>query len=107
MAGGKRNMDLIACTANKTNAEIWDFSPLKVVCNENKGGSGRRHTFSIGLGSWRSMFFSLSILLSSLISMYFRFRYKLNFLQRPHDRQNAVNCSPSINFFCFLCNGGR
>jgi hypothetical protein len=38
-------MDLIACTANKTNAEIWDFSPLKVVCKKNKGGSGKWNMF--------------------------------------------------------------
>jgi hypothetical protein len=85
-------MDLIASTANKTNAVIWDFSPLKVVCNESKGGSGRIHTLSIGLGSWRSMLFSLSILLSSLISMFFRFRQvKHNFGDVPINRQNAAN----------------
>ncbi len=27
---------------------------LVVVCNENKGGSGRWYTFGIGLGSWLS-----------------------------------------------------
>ncbi len=39
---------------------------LKIVCNENQGWSGRWHTFGIGIGSRRSMFFWLLILLSSL-----------------------------------------
>jgi hypothetical protein len=34
---------------------------LKVVGNENQGRSGRWHTFGIGLGPWRSMFFYLLI----------------------------------------------
>jgi hypothetical protein len=41
-------------------------SILKVACNENLEGSGRLHTFGIGIGPWRSMFFWLLILLSSL-----------------------------------------
>jgi hypothetical protein len=36
---------------------------LKVVGNENQGRSGRWHTFGIGLGPWRSMFFYLLIYL--------------------------------------------
>jgi hypothetical protein len=39
---------------------------LKVVCNENQGGSGRWHTFGIGLRLWRSRFVCLLTLLSSL-----------------------------------------
>jgi hypothetical protein len=47
---------------------------LKVVCNENQGGSGRWHTFGIGIGSWRSMFFWLLIFAVVFILMYFHFR---------------------------------
>ncbi len=39
--------------------------PLKVVGNEKVGGSGMCQTVPIWLGPRRSMFFSLSILLSS------------------------------------------
>jgi len=46
---------------------------LKVVCNEKEGGPGRGQTFAIGLGAWRLRYVCLLILLSSLISMYFRF----------------------------------
>jgi hypothetical protein len=51
--------------------QIFYETDLKAVCNENQGWPGRWHTFGIGLGPWRSMFFCLLILLSSLISMYF------------------------------------
>jgi hypothetical protein len=47
---------------------------LKVVCNENQGGSGRWHKFRIGLRPWRLRFVSRLILLSSLILSNFRFR---------------------------------
>jgi hypothetical protein len=40
---------------------------LKVVGNEKEGGSERCQTFTICLGPRRSMFFSLLVLLSSLI----------------------------------------
>ncbi len=46
---------------------------LKVVCNENQGGSGRWHTFGICLGPWRWRFVCCLILLSSLFSIYFHF----------------------------------
>ncbi len=39
---------------------------LKEVTNEIQEGAGMWHTFGIGIGSWRSMFFGLLILLSSL-----------------------------------------
>jgi hypothetical protein len=41
---------------------IFQSELLKgIVCNENQGGLGRWHTFDIGLGPWRSMFFCLEI----------------------------------------------
>ncbi len=45
----------------------FDIYPLKVVGNEKVGGSRMCQTVPIWLGPRRSMFFSLSILLSSLI----------------------------------------
>jgi hypothetical protein len=47
---------------------------LKVVCNENQGGSGMWHTFSMGIGSWRSMFFWLLIFAVIFILIYLRVR---------------------------------
>jgi hypothetical protein len=67
-------------TENKIHWPCWDceestvVNELKVVCNENQEGPGRWHTFGMGLGLWRSRFVCCLILLSSLISMYFRFR---------------------------------
>ncbi len=46
---------------------------LKVVDNEKIGGSGMCQSVPICLGPRRSRFVSLSILLLSLILMYFRF----------------------------------
>ncbi len=51
-----------------------DVSLLVVVFNENQGGSGKVAYIRYILGPWRSMLFCLLILLSSLISMYFRVR---------------------------------
>jgi hypothetical protein len=47
---------------------------LKEVCNEKEGGPEIWQMFAIGLGPWRSRIVFLLIFLSSLISMYFRFR---------------------------------
>ncbi len=73
----------------KKYEKIIFSASLKLVCNENQGGSGRWHTFGIGLGPWRSMFFWLYV---------FPFPpSKPQFLADvPMNRQNTPNCSPTL-----------
>ncbi len=74
----------------------WIFLLLKVVGNENQGGSGTWHTFGIGLGLWRSIFF-LSFNLAVVFNLnVFPFPpSKPQFLgDVPMNGQDAANCSP-------------
>jgi hypothetical protein len=73
---------------------------LKVACNENQVGSGRWHTFGIGIGSWRSMFFRLLILLSYLFYVFLFLPRKPKLIgDVPMNRQNAA--ARRIFFFLF------
>jgi hypothetical protein len=74
-----------------------------VVGNENQGGSGRWHTFGIGLGPWRPMFFYLLIVVFNFNVFPFP-PSKPQFLgDVPMNRLDAANCSPRYEYFMFFC----
>jgi hypothetical protein len=97
-------MDLIACTANKTNAVICDFSPLKVVCNENKEGqegdlpfaqvSDRGDRCSYGFQFCCRLYYNVFLFPPSKAQF---------FGNVPLKRQHAASCSLQVGIFSVFC----